>query len=182
MAVQKAIARVSFKDIGGNITTRSYELAAANYGGTILVSELEANCQALVTALQGVTLCGIASIGLELTFAATAPSVAQAESEMENTAALSLPLTVAAPSGLTTFGLLSIPAPYIAIFEGSSGLSYNIVDMDDAEVLALIDLFQVGGSADWTMSDGQTVKASLDEAYGYRVHRRSKRSRGRRVG
>lgn len=182
MPAQSGVVRVTFKDIGGNLTTRSYELAGSNVGGTKTVSEIEALGQSLVDALQDISDCGVGSFEVAIKFAATAPTTPQAGSEMENTAAVSLPLNVVGPSGLTTFGLLSIPGPKIGIFTGESGLNYNTVDLADADLLTLIDLFQSGGSADFTMSDGQSVAASLTEAYGFRVHRRSRRSRSRRIG
>lgn len=178
-----AVLRVTFKDAGGNYTTRSFELAAAEYAGTVLISEIEASAQALVASLQAVSDCAISAFEVALKGAASSPTTAGENVEIENTAALSLPLVEDPPTGITPFGILNIPGPKIGIFEGTSGLSRNIVDLADADVLEVIDYFQAGATNQFTLSDGQLVAATLGgDASGWRVHRRSKRSRGRRIG
>jgi hypothetical protein len=180
MGAATAIVKVTFKDLAGDLTVRSYELVPTAFGGAVTLTELEAAAQALVADIQAISDAGVLAFGIDLVFAPTAPTSPQSGSEIEDTAAISLPLIVVSPNALSPFGMLNIPAPKIGIFTGTSGYNRNVVDLGDADLLSVVAHFQAEG--DCSMSDGQLVQSSLSEGRGFRVHRRSKRSRGRRVG
>lgn len=169
---------VPFVDEAGDKTTRRFEMKPASWTGAEDQAAALAVAEDLVAALEAVTMAGITKYTVELVVTPSSPKSPDTGSEVENTAKVSMPLTVVSPDQLQTYGLLDIPSPVIGIFAGSSGPNKNIVDYADNDLSTVISMFRSGG--DFTVSDGQVVTA--DAGSGKRIHQRSRKGRGRRIG
>jgi hypothetical protein len=169
---------VPFVDEAGDKTTRRFEMKPASWTGAEDQAAALAVADALVGALEAVSNAGVSKYTVELVVTPGSTTSAQNGSEIENTAKVSMPLTVISPDQLQTYGILDIPAPDIGIFVGENGPNKNVVDYADADLQTLIGKFKSGG--DFTVSDGQV--ATADAGSGKRIHQRSRKGRGRRIG
>jgi hypothetical protein len=78
---------------------------------------------------------------------------------------------------LATLGktaVLQIPTPVIGVFKGASGKDKNRVDVTDADLNALVDLFQTTGGT-FVLSDGEFVDDTTPIDDGKRISRGSTR-------
>lgn len=157
---------VTLVDQGAQSSTRTYRLRDAqaddaSVTASTLLGYIEALTRCEVTAFR------VSQVWVEDSIAL--PTDAQLEDNVV--------LTVDIASNPLKRATLSLPAPQDAIFVGATGPNNNVVDLTNADVLAFVDAFKSAGVA--SISDGEDVGQVLD---GVRVHRRSGRSRSRRIG
>jgi hypothetical protein len=149
---------VNLVDKGANITSRQYELLAADAATALTQST------AIIAALNAVTDAVVVGYGFGENFVED-NLVYPLTAEIENQAFFSAKI-VGAPNKSAT---LSVPAPIEAIFTSAFGPGNNIVDMSNALVLTYLQLFDNTGPA--TISDGEQLVVS--SASGKRRHVKS---------
>lgn len=149
---------VALKDNGGNETSRTYQLVAADAAAADTAST------AILAALANVTDAVVVSTSTYERFVNDAFAYPASGVENENLALLDFSI-VDHPEKSAT---LTIPAPKPTIFNTTSGPGANIVDVADAAVIAYANLFKTGGSA--LISDGEVADALNG---GRRIHRKS---------
>jgi hypothetical protein len=151
---------VRLVDTGGNQTNRSYDLISAD------ADEAATHSAAIIAALEAVTDAAVAGYTIGEVFlegALTYPAAA----EVENCAEISAKI-VGFPN---KSAVLTIPAPNVGIFTGTTGPAFNVVDIADAALQTYLGLFDGSGPA--TISDGESIIVS--SAVGRRIHKKSRR-------
>lgn len=151
---------VTLRDNGGNDTTKTYQLAAAD------ALEADTAAAAVISALNAVTDAVIVSYGYYAKMVEDAFAYPGEGVQIENLAQLNFTL-VDRPNVTITH---TIPAPNIGIFVASSGAGANIVDTGDSALVAYRDLFRTGGNV--LISDGEVADSLVS---GKRIHRKSRR-------
>lgn len=146
---------------GVNTSNKQYELVAADMATAITDSAT------IMTALNGVTDAAIKGYSIAEVYAETGTFTLPTDAEIENMALLVGRLDGNPFKKVT----LSIPAPSIDIFVSSTGANRNVVDLQDAAVVAYRSLFQAPGNVAY-VSDGETLDV-LES--GKRAHRSSSR-------
>jgi len=134
---------VSLADTGDNRTNRTYDLVDAAY------ADAAADAAALVAALATISDASIVGYSLNQKFTENAFAL-PANAEIENQAFFAGKI-VGDP---TDSAILSVPAPDADIFTSPTGPGYNIVDMGNLDVIAWVNIFGTGGTAQ--LSDGET--------------------------
>jgi len=138
---------VTLADKGANQSTLTYQLRAAD----------EIAAQAAATAIRAALNAITDSV--EVAYAVSnryeeETIVYPAAAENEDKASLTVLLT-----GGNKKANLKIPAPVIGIFQSATGPGANIVDIENALVVAYTDLFKLAGSA--YISDGEDLNIPL---------------------
>lgn len=151
---------VNLVDTGGNTTLREYPLTSAD------AAAAATDAAAVIAALDAITDAAIAGYTIGEVFLEGA-LVYPAAAEVENCAEISAKI-VGFPNKSAT---LTIPAPVVGIFTGTTGPAYNVVDMSDAALLTYLGLFD--GSGPVTISDGESIIVS--SAVGRRIHKKSRK-------
>ena len=151
---------VTLRDNGGNDTTRTYQLSAAD------ATAAGADTVNILAALNAVTDAVIVSWFNYQRFVEDAFVYPASGVEIENLALLEFDL-VDHPEKSAT---ITIPAPAPGIFVSLSGGGANTVDLADAAVIAYAALFQTGGEV--LISDGEVADTLVA---GRRIHRASRR-------
>jgi hypothetical protein len=151
---------VNLVDTGANPTTRSYDLTSAD------ATAAATDAAAVMAALDAVTDCGIAGYTLGEKFVESALTY-PAAAEVENCAEISAKI-IGFPNKSAT---LTIPGPNVGIFTGTSGPSFNVVDIADAALQTYLQLFD--GSGPCLISDGESIVVS--SAVGRRIHKKSRK-------
>lgn len=142
---------VQLIDKGGNTTTRRYQLAIDDVADDI--SGLVTAQNAMLVALQGATQCVIKQYSLNrfsINDALTLPTGDGAE--VEKHALITAPIH-GVPNKSAT---IDIPAPENAMFIGTSGPGWNVVDPTSALLLAYLDQF-TDPSGSFYLSDGEQI-------------------------
>lgn len=160
---------INFLDQGQQQVTKSYDL---RNGAADLVADVETAASNLIGDIEAVTTAEITGFSLSKVFAEDAVAV-PTTAQNENTAQLSVNID----GNPLKRAIITIPAPDEAIFVATSGPNNNIVNATNAAVVDLVDNFRTGGTV--TISDGEDADLLIG---GVRVHRRSGRSRQRRIG
>jgi hypothetical protein len=137
--------RVSLADNGANVTTKRYELTAAD------AATAATDVAAIIAALNAVTNAVIVTYAYGEEFAEETVVYPAAGIENEDKASITCLLT----TGGGKKGNLKIPAPVIGIFSSPTGTSANIVDVLDADLITYANLFGVAGEA--YISDGEIL-------------------------
>lgn len=151
---------VDLIDTGGNTTTRTFRLTAADDAA------MATDVAAILTALGNVTDAEVKAYSFGQVWVEQSLSL-PAAAEVEN----QLQLTVPIFQKPNKSGTLTIPAPAVGIMQNTSGQGFNLPDFTDAALIAYINLFTTGGKA--TLSDGEV--AVLANARGRRIHTKSNR-------
>lgn len=151
---------VDLIDTGGNTTTRTFRLTAADDAA------MATDVAAILTALGNVTDAEVKAYSFGQVWVEQSLSL-PAAAEVEN----QLQLTVPIFQKPNKSGTLTIPAPSVGIMQNTSGQGFNFPDFTDAALIAYINLFTTGGKA--TLSDGEV--AVLSNARGRRIHTKSNR-------
>lgn len=146
----------TLEDLGANRSTMQFFVDAAE-----VYADVAAAAAALVVSLAAVVDAAIVSYRVTEVFE---DAVAVGGGEIENQALL----VVNTDDGKKA--LMRIPSASPGIFAAASGPNYNIVDVNDADLLAYIAHFEAGVGVEFLVSDGQTV-ADLES--GKRIHRGS---------
>lgn len=151
---------VNLKDTGGNDTTRTYQMTAAD------ATAAATDAAAILAALANVSDASVAGYSIGERFVEQAFTLPVA-AEIENQALITLGIFQKPNKS----GSISIPAPKATIFVAPTGQGFNQPDFTDPALLAYLNLFTGSGKA--KLSDGEV--AVLVNAKGKRVHSRSVR-------
>jgi len=149
---------VDLVDTGGNKTTRSFRLTAADD------ATMGTDVTAILAALDAVTDANVTAYSFGEVWVEQSLAL-PAAAEVENQLQLTLPIFQKPNKS----GTVTIPAPTVGIMVGTSGQGFNQPDFADAALIAYINLFTTGGKA--TLSDGEV--AVLANAKGKRIHVKS---------
>jgi hypothetical protein len=154
---------VSFVDNGGNQVTREYMMKTeiATY---VDAAAAAADMIPLVDALTGAKISQYRVFQVFQETAFTLP--VDAGVQVEDRATLTFMLAGAGSKKAA----INIPAPVIGVFVASSGPNANVVDTNDAAVMAFADQFL--GASNFRLSDGEATTRLLA---GHRTHSRSNR-------
>lgn len=158
MALTKTGYQVSatLEDLGSNRSTMQFFVDSGE-----AIADVISAASGLMSALAAVTDAAIVSYRVSEVYEDSAVSPA---GEVEEQALL----VVNTDDGKKA--LMRIPAPNVGIFAASSGPNYNVVDINDATLLAYIAEFEAGAGVEFLISDGQTVASLVS---GKRIHRGS---------
>jgi len=150
---------ISLADNGANVSTKTYQLQAADF------ATATTDAATIIAALNGVTNSVIVGYSLSERFIENAISYPAAGVENEDKASI---------TGLLVGGIkkanFQIPAPVISMFQGATGPAANIVDVSDAALVVYADLFDTGGEA--YISDGELLDFMLS---GSRISAKSRK-------
>lgn len=144
---------VQLIDKGGNTTTRRFQYAIDDNANDITALVTAQND--LLVALQNVTQCVVKQYSL-IRFSINDGLVLPTGdgAEVEKHALITAPIH-GIPNKSAT---IDIPAPENALFVGTSGPSWNVVDTTNAFLLAYLDLFTSGeGTQAFYVSDGELI-------------------------
>lgn len=150
---------IAMADNGGNVTTKTYELDAADS------AEAATNHAAVLAALTNVTDARIISHYWYEKLVQDTPTLPGAGVQIEDMALLTFEIAGNPLKSATH----TIPAPKIGIFSAASGSGANVVDLANVAVVAYRSLFQSAGEC--FISDGE--KAQVLKS-GKRIHRKSR--------
>lgn len=150
---------ISIADNGGNVTTKTYELDAAD------AAEATTNHAAVLAALTNVTDGRIIGHFWYEKMVQDTPTLPGAGVQIEDQALLTFEIAGNPLKSATH----TIPAPKIGIFSAASGSGANVVDLANTAVIAYRSMFQ--GAGECFISDGE--KAERLKA-GKRIHRKSR--------
>jgi len=154
---------VSFVDNGGNQVTREYMMKSA----IATYTDAAAAAAAMIPLVNALTGSTISQYRVFQNFEEQA-FVLPADAGVQNENQASLTFLLAGMGSKKAN--VNIPAPIIGIFSASSGPNANIVDVNDAAVVAFSDQFE--GAGDFRISDGEATSRLLS---GHRVHKRNNR-------
>lgn len=152
---------ISFVDNGGNTVTREYMMKneVATY------ADAAAAAAAMAPIVDALTGAKISQYRVFQVFQETAFSLpVDAGVQVEDRATMTFLLSGAGSKKAA----INVPAPVIGVFMSSSGPGANIVDTNDAAVVAFADQFLA--ASDFRMSDGESTERILA---GHRTHSRS---------
>lgn len=138
-------AHFDLMDNGGNRTSKTYELTAAD------AATAAADVATILANLTAVTDCEIVSYHFYESFEEDTVAYPAAGVQKENQALLIFDI-VDNPLKKVTH---AIPAPKQSIFIGATGPNANIVDTADADVVAYRQMFQAGNEC--YISDGEVA-------------------------
>lgn len=152
---------VSFVDNGANQVTREYMMKpeVATYDDAAAAA---ATMEPLVDAMTGASIPKY-RVWQEL-YNSTYSLPVDAGVQVEDRASLTYLLDVIGSKKAN----INIPAPVIGLFMASSGPGANIIDVNDAAIIAFNAMFLAAG--DFRISDGEAIARILA---GHRVHSRS---------
>lgn len=152
-------SNISLADNGGNVTTKTYELDAAD------AAEAATNHAAVVAALTAVTDARvIAHFWYEKSVQDT-PTLPASGVQIEDQALLTFEIAGNPLKSAT----LTIPAPKPGIFQAVTGSGANQVDLANAAVVTFRSLFQ--NANECFLSDGEKAERLKS---GKRIHRKSR--------
>lgn len=146
----------TLEDLGANRSTMQFSVDSAE-----LLADVVTAAGTLMTGLAAVTDAAIVSYRVSEVYEDPAATPA---GEIENQALL----VVNTADGKKA--LMRIPAPVDGIFAAASGPNYNVVDVNDADLLTYLGNFEAGAGVEFTISDGTTFTSLIS---GKRIHRGS---------
>lgn len=152
---------ISFVDNGGNQVTREYMMKTeiATY------DDAAAAAAAMIPLVDALTGAAISQYRVFQVFQETAFTLpVDAGVQVEDRATFSFLLAGAGSKKAA----INVPAPIIGLFMANSGPGANIIDVNDAAVVAFAGQFL--GASDFRISDGE---ATLRLLAGHRTHSRS---------
>ena len=140
---------VSLVDNGGNVSTLSYELVAADHATAVTDSAI------IVAALVAITNAVVSGYAIRTKMSENAFAYPAAGIENEDKASISVLL-----DGLgNKKANVKVPAPVIGIFTAASGAGANVIDISDTDLLTYLAIFESDGEC--KISDGQTMDKAL---------------------
>ena len=129
--------------------------------GTVYATAQDLNL-AMVTALEAITDCLIVEAGYTFRFVEADQTPLAAYGEGEKKAMISCALVTETPPnpGQTKYAQILIPAPKEDLFLATAGSGANIVDVENADLVAFLQNFAVGAGIlpHLTLSDFQAIK------------------------
>ncbi len=170
-ATGPTVIRLVYKDFHSRISVKDYVVPTGVWDpSSALLTAIETIRDNLVTAVNAVTdalLVASFIVVKELEDTLTLPATDCHVNEMAS-------IVVALEAGEGKKATFQIPAPEDGIFTGASGPNYDIVDVEDATLNTLLDMFQTTGGS-FTISDGETM---ADDTYPGKSGRRIFRKTG----
>lgn len=162
LTLQEYRVVVNVVDNGNQTSTLTYYTTAVD------MTEAEADTVTILAALEDMTDCVVSGYHVgpyyrEDNLVLPGPGV-----QIQNKASITVNL-----AGTAGKANIKIPGPKIDIFSGTSGRAADIVDANDAAVLAYVGLFEAAGVA--TISDGELVSTANPIDGGKRIHSKSNR-------
>lgn len=140
---------VSLADNGANVSTKRYQLTAAD------AATAATDVATILAALANVTDSVIVSYHYGLEYKEETVVYPAAGIENENKASI----TVLLDTGGGKKANHKIPAPKIGLFVAATGSSANIVDVSDTALTTYMAIFESGNQA--YISDGETMASIL---------------------
>jgi hypothetical protein len=129
--------------------------------GTVYATAQDLNLS-MVTALEALTDCFIVEAGYTFRFVEPDQTPLATYGEGEKKAMVSCALVTSSPPnpGQTKFAQILIPAPKESLFLATAGDGANIVDVENADLVAFLENFAVGAGLlpHLTLSDFQAIK------------------------
>lgn len=144
----------------GSLTFRLVE--AAVYADAV------ADAQAIIALLEAVTTAEIVSYSVSGRTIQDAVSIPVTGVEMENRATI---IAQSATSPLKTATVV-IPAAAIGLFQATTGAGHNLIDQNDTDLLAYLNIWQETGALA-SLSDGEFLADTAVFRSGKRTHRKS---------
>lgn len=151
---------VSFLDNGMNQVTREYIMDpdVATY------TDAAAEAVLMIGRIVPVTDASIPQYRVFQIFSENALTIPGSGVQVENQASVTALLTTPGNKQAN----INIPAPKPALFVSISGKQANVVNTENAALVAFTDSFKIAGK--FTISDGEEISRLVD---GKRVHKRS---------
>jgi len=153
---------VNLVDSGGNVTTRTFQVDGADE------TEALTNGGAIVTRLAAITDASIRDYTVGIVLVEDAFALPSGSVNVEEAAEVTGTIT----DKPAKHAVVSIPAPKIGVFVGTSGPNRNIVDVADTDLNTFMNSFAPGAAG--FLSDGETIDSSA-LVKGKRVHYRSRK-------
>jgi len=155
----------TFVDTSGNETTRTVDLVNDDDAGDL--TQVIADVQTIMAAWIAASDAHVSKQTLSKTSVEDSFTLPSGDVNVEENAQLSMKI-FGTPNKSAVF---EIPAPKATIFAGTSGALFNVVDVTDSLVTAVMGLFTNTGVA--YISDGEQI--TTVNAKGKRVHHKSTR-------
>jgi hypothetical protein len=157
------VLSATFVDTGGNETTRTWKLVNDDDAGDL--TQVIADVQTIMAAYIAATDAHVSKQTLSKTSVEDSFTLPTGDVNVEENAQISAKI-FGTPNKSAVF---EIPAPKATLFAATSGALWNIVDMADSLVAAVMALFTSTGVA--YLSDGEQITTT--NAKGKRVHHKS---------
>lgn len=156
-------ARATFKDTGGDTTSRAFDLTAADVASAVTAAN------ALVADWAAATKALVSAMTITEKFAEDTLVYPAAQCEIENLAAV----TVVIDDPQFKTHTFYVPAPIDGLFVDTQGPNFNAVDPTATELQDLLINYETGGIAQ--VSDGEQIKdaSSAGNVKGKRIHKKS---------
>ena len=148
---------MTFRDSGGETTVKNVEIQAVDMTAAL------ADAATLVALYAAVTDASIDRYTVSQVFIEGAPKVF-VDATVKNS--IQAVITVSLAGDVLKKATIVIPAPNIGIFSAVTGENSDIVDSADAEVVALVEGYQLAGQA--YLSDHELVHATTPNIKGIR--------------
>lgn len=174
MTLQNAYVtfRLQLKDRGGNVVPMNFK--------STITTTISAN-QALdwlVANVPPLTLAKLISASYTTGYTEDDQSITELNGEIEEKAEIQAALVQDLP-GQSKFGVITIPAPVPGIFQATSGVLYNVLDPNNADVQTLLGAYEAGFGlfGALTLSDYQTIQdpTIAGNVTGKRIHKASRK-------
>ncbi len=167
------VIRLVYKDFHSRVSVKDYVVPTTIWDpASDLLSALVTIRDALVTAVNAVTNALLINVFIAVKQVEDTLSIPAADCHVNEIASMVCALE-AGEGKKTTFQL---PAPVDGVFVGASGPNYDVVDVEDAALNTLLDMFQTTGGK-FTISDGETM---ADDTYPAKSGRRIFRKTGKK--
>ena len=153
----------TFVDTAGNETTRSFDLVNDDDAGDL--TQVIADVQTIMAAWIAASDAHVSKQTLSKTSVEDSFTLPTGDVNIEENAQISAKI-FGSPNKSAVF---EIPAPKATVFVGTSGPLWNVVDMADSLITAIMALFTNTGVA--YLSDGEQI--TTVNAKGKRVHHKS---------
>ncbi len=164
--------RVTIKDNAGLTSTKDFVIPTSVWDpASDLFSALETIRATLIAALNAIDDGLLFVVSLVIDQREDTLLLPAVECKITDIA--SIVVNLSGGGGKTA--VLQVPCPEIGIFQGTTGLDKNTVDIADAALNTYVDQFQATGGS-FTISDGETVDDTTPMKSGKRVSRKSSRA------
>lgn len=166
---------VEFVDNGGNRSSKTFQLRQSATDPADYVSAL-GDATAVVASVVAISDAVVVGYHVSQQFVEDALALPAVGVQIENQALLDF----AIDNNPFKSATLTIPAPKIGIFVGTSGVLADTIDVADAALVTFVNQFKSGGIV--YISDGEDADATAPLKSGRRIHRRSNLRRSVRMG
>jgi len=152
------VIRLVYKDFHSRVAVKDYVVPTSVWDpASDLLSALVTIRDNLVTAINAVTDALLINAFISIKQVEDTLSLPAVDCHVNEKASI----VVALEAGEGKKATFQIPSPEDGIFVGASGPNYDVVDVEDATLNTLLDMFQTTGGQ-FTISDGETM---ADDTY-----------------